>query len=92
MNDTHSLLPWHIEELPATIRIRGAGDECVMESNQYRVHRKADTEFIVRACNSHDDLLAALKGSLDWLASYPGGNANAAYLVARAAVDKAEAQ
>jgi hypothetical protein len=36
------------------------------------------------------DLLAALKRSLDWLASYPGGNAQHAYDAARAAIAKAE--
>lgn len=36
------------------------------------------------------DLLEALKRSLDWLASYPGGGAQSAYDTARAAIAKAE--
>jgi hypothetical protein len=40
--------------------------------------------------NSHHELLSALERSLDWLASYPGGNANATYEQARNAVAKAK--
>lgn len=36
------------------------------------------------------DLLAALRRSLDWLSSYPGGNSHGAYEQARAAIAKAE--
>lgn len=35
------------------------------------------------------DLLAACQRALDWLASYPGGNAEGAWLQARRAVEKA---
>lgn len=35
------------------------------------------------------DLLEALQRSLNWLASYPGGNAEGCYDQARAAIDKA---
>lgn len=49
----------------------------------------ADAAFIVRAVNSHEALLDALKRSLDWLASYPGEGAMGAYDQARAAIAKA---
>jgi len=44
----------------ATINPQGDADKGI----PCRIDR-ANTDFIVRACNSHDDLLAALKESLD---------------------------
>lgn len=67
--------------------------------------QQANTDLIVTACNAAQEanpenpiaaahalpvLLAALQRSLDWLASYPGGGANAAYDQARAAIAQAE--
>lgn len=46
----------------------------------------SDARLIIAA----PDLLEALKRSLDWLASYPGGSAQSAYDTARAAIAKAE--
>lgn len=52
---------------------------------------EANAEFIVKACNSHYDLLEALKGTLSWLSSYPGGGAIKAWERAHEAIKKAEA-
>lgn len=42
-----------------------------------------------RLISAAPDLLEALQRSLNWLSSYPGGNANGVYEQARAAVAKA---
>lgn len=65
----HTPVPWHINEHSET-SINGAGilvASCGGYSNNARdpmeLHNelKANAAFIVRACNSHDDLLAFVK-------------------------------
>lgn len=53
--------------------------------------QNANAAFIVKACNCHDELVTALKRSLNWLSSYPGNGAAGAYDEARSALAKAEA-
>lgn len=76
MSDTaekHSLLPWSVG-LPA-IAVAGAdgwpiamlvsrGDMSREASDQIRL---ADAEFIVKAVNHHDELVAALKDAVEWM-------------------------
>jgi hypothetical protein len=71
-----------------TIESDGAcGDpECCGAPSYVIETRQEDAALIVAA----PDLLAALKRSLNWLSSYPGGNATGAYDEARAAIAKAE--
>lgn len=53
---------------------------------------EADAEFIVRACNAHDDLVNALNGLVDCISETRGQNATAALNAARAALAKADAK
>ena len=70
----HSPLPWRIEVHPDNdvtyIRPAGDGDFWVDAMPMYHDGRNA--EFIVRACNTHGDLLAALKEARIFIAKdYP---------------------
>lgn len=68
---------------------------CDADPESGRLVMRANAEFIVRACNSHDELLAALKGLHDDIAEYArinnlGGFDNHWMKAARAAIAKAE--
>jgi hypothetical protein len=85
----HMPTPWHVGPYYTTDveSSRGRVCECSPLSAPTAI---ANAAFIVRACNSHADLLAAAKRSLDWLASYQGNAALPAYEQMRAAIAKAE--
>lgn len=51
---------------------------------------QANAEFVFRACNSHEELLSALKGMLEWARRVKGTNPGPEILNAINAVDKAE--
>jgi len=51
---------------------------------------EANAEFIVRACNSHDELLAALQRVADWIFNIDGDCVADAQAWARAAIAKAK--
>ena len=51
---------------------------------------KANAEFIVRACNSHDDLLAACKAMLEDLKADPRAQGYDSVAIAEAVIAKAE--
>lgn len=54
---------------------------------------RANAAFIVRACNAHDHLVAALERTLSWLSSYPAEAAlgkEGPYEQARAALAKVQ--
>jgi len=69
----HSELPWHIMtvdvgERDYSILCKGVckrGSETPIASSSNNREQDANLEFIVRACNSHYDLLEALEELLD---------------------------
>lgn len=69
MNSTtqtqHTVIPWHVHEEWARIinSADGNGERPICKCAG--PDGSANAEFIVRACNSHADLLAALEGALD---------------------------
>lgn len=81
----HTPTPWHVgPHYRSDVESReGRVAECGLTKGDRGV---ANAEFICRAVNSHEALVSALRRSLDWLASYPGGNAAAAYEEARKAL------
>jgi hypothetical protein len=58
---THTPAPWLAEHF-----IVRAQDKFIVA----RTNATGDAEFIVRACNAYDDLLAALKECLEQLTAY----------------------
>lgn len=56
MTTKHTPTPWHQEG----VQIHDAAGEVIIGAS-YGINRKADTPFIVRACNSHDALVEALE-------------------------------
>ena len=60
----HTPLPWSFEKHTAGASIKGSGKEWIATlqiSFVDDIEAKANAEFIVRACNSHYDLLEACK-------------------------------
>lgn len=58
MDAKHTPLPW---EHSGNQIVSGAIEICEMEERYIIGERKANAQFIVKAVNCHDDLLAALK-------------------------------
>ena len=70
-SETHSPLPWRILDVLTEVEIvtdRNTAHE-TESLVQFKGQRnaKVDAAFIVRACNNHYQLLAALKNTLDYL-------------------------
>lgn len=87
MSKEHTPTPWRIAG-KGTIR---AGDGWIGTLN-WR-NRDANAEFLVRAVNSHEDLVEALKGCRGLVRALTGADddiANAAIREADAAIAKAE--
>lgn len=66
MTTKHAPLPWTVYrcdycEPETACGLNGTPFDCANDECHHPLDL-ADAEFIVRACNSHDDLLAALKG------------------------------
>ena len=86
--------PWRVGPNGHSIYANDADLVCTSNSFGGRIEMEDNAAFIVRACNSHDDLVAALAGmmpentgygqSMDWEAYA------AAVKVARAALAKAK--
>lgn len=53
---THTPTPWYIEHDPYP-HIRSEDHGCILARDCLK---QSDEEFIVKACNAHDDLVAAL--------------------------------
>lgn len=87
-----------IGDFPSTSHIPGRERTygCVYEdgTSKWRLHDNGsfDSELLANArlMAAAPDMLEALKRSLDWLSSYPGGCALAVYEDARVAIAKAE--
>ena len=60
---THTSTPWQVSNFDAH-QILGREGNVPVQICEY-VGRLSDAEFIVRACNAHDDLLAALQSLTD---------------------------
>lgn len=62
----HTPTPWRLAK-SAVIEIRGVSQTPVVswsgfdDSNRTTAEHKANAAFIVRACNAHDDMVAALR-------------------------------
>jgi hypothetical protein len=83
MSAEHTPTPWYISG-KSTIR-RGSNDWIGY------VHWRngaANAEFIVRACNAHDNLVAALREARGWLSGWASAEKELA--VIDAAISKAE--
>jgi hypothetical protein len=65
MNQRHTPTPWHIDEHGD---IRCENDSVICDLAGYS-DAKENAEFIVRACNAHDDLVAITKAAK---AFFPG--------------------
>ena len=63
MKTTHTALPWHVGMKPGPMIYGPNGDQVADLTADFEDDR-ANAAFIVRACNAHDDLLAALDSSL----------------------------
>jgi len=69
MSTEHTPLPWHVVTIDGSIGSVEASDGSAVAQAQMRGtlrcpdndERRANAEFIVRACNSHGDLLEALE-------------------------------
>ena len=64
METSHTPGPWKQHATPGKIyaSVRGADGRCVADcGSRSDVIAQANAEFIVRACNAHDDLLEALE-------------------------------
>lgn len=75
----HTPVPWRYqrEDEVQPGRLRTIEFHIYTASGKYghpaTCDNKADAEFIVRACNAHEDLLEALKESLGFVAAWTGG-------------------
>lgn len=71
MNTKHTPGPWVVEQQADTTPVitYQARDIAVIETAHG--DSKANAAFIVRACNAHDDLLAALAKCVDALLNVP---------------------
>lgn len=69
MNETHTPTPWKVTDGGSQIyAANGVGIatlRVIDEANGGKAVRDANGQFIERACNSHDKLLAALKFMAD---------------------------
>ena len=63
----HTELPWVIMDKAAFVLIYGPNGERVCKI----IDNEQDAAFIVRACNNHDKLLAALKLAREAIATLP---------------------
>jgi multidrug efflux pump subunit AcrA (membrane-fusion protein) len=91
----HTPAPWNIfdddRNESKEIFVREGGLEKVIAtlgigfSEPFESQQQANAKLIAAA----PELLAAAERSLNWLSSYPGGNATSAYDQMRAAIDKA---
>lgn len=68
MNATHTPTPWYCDNAAGTTIWNAAGHGLVAECPEpaewlgaKKLDRAANAAFIVRACNAHDELVAALK-------------------------------
>jgi hypothetical protein len=72
-----------------------ANDKCVVRSGDsfgllYGIESEADVNFIVRACNSHYELVDALKHITSLVGGQLSDNSRAAFDIANTALAKAE--
>ena len=69
MNTKHTALPWHTN-LRSHPSDQVFSDDLIVADCKWTNHtpdvREANSEFIVRACNAHDELVAALQNILTW--------------------------
>lgn len=99
--EAHTPLPWFVESCHAEKKHHkpcwcacithtpgnDSMDGCVC---QYGCVSRADAEFIVRAVNAHDDLVAACREALEYANMMPGGMHRPAFEgMLRAALQKA---
>ena len=91
MNAKHSPLPWRLIENSAggATLVRGNGDWRAHAQSHLQIVPREDAEFIVRAVNAHEELLAALKQAID---VHCGQDActSKVHAIWRAAIAKAE--
>jgi hypothetical protein len=92
----HTPTPWFayqsLSENTWTVQYSGGWIARVLDVEPHR-HGQANAEFIVRACNSHEDLLEALKLAHDHLAVTHidiDGSKTKELLQIEAALDRAE--
>ena len=79
MTDTpaHTPLPWMVSPILPTFIMSADGKADICELDgwpvDYVAEENANREFIVRACNSHYQLVEALREARSGLCAYTGG-------------------
>lgn len=70
-----SKLPWFSDDgYNQTIKDADGNDLMSQDSVQGYVLKPTDGKFILRACNAHDDLVAALEAlNNSWIETFPNG-------------------
>ena len=87
----HTPTPWTVAKHErGLVRAQGRTIVVVRETGNQDID--ANAEFIVRACNAHEDLLAALKEIERSLANHPTFAWHNIVEIARAAIAKAEGE
>jgi hypothetical protein len=72
INETHTVIPWFINETlssgVAGYEVTGPNGEEIFDDNEFSCEAPSlgNAAFIVRACNAHDELVAALKAVRAW--------------------------
>lgn len=90
MNAQHTPTPWTEQDMP-----RGCNDRITADDGEgkticeFPYGLNADSAFIVKACNAHDDLVHALQAIANGDGIY-GAQANEYKQIARAALAKAK--
>lgn len=84
--------PWSMEYVPSKRRGLCIRSDAVNVDICQRISFEPNAAFIVRACNSHDDLLAALKAASPFVSAqaYSHPDARPTIDLIRAAIAKAE--
>jgi len=94
----HTATPWKgdiiVDGALETAVIYGANPDdldevCRMASPELAID-KANRDFIVTACNAHDELVAVCERTLSWLTSYHGHGADKVYKQMRDALENAK--
>ena len=94
----HTTLPWEVEgQGQEVVGILAIGDNKYVAklSGWHKKSQDANAEFIVRACNAHEELLEACKATMKYFIEYDGMDVlklATLTLKVQAAINRAEAK
>lgn len=86
MTTQHTPTPWHVWSQGLETKVRSGVDLNI--ASTHGISSKDNAAFIVRACNAHDELVAALRVCADRLEEMANGKELFAVENARAALAK----